>query len=114
MGINPAFTKKGDGRMCGAFLFSQKALRCTSITDRDTTPDHASLKKLEPPTVRGFGLEFEFVARKQANTIAGVKKCATKIRSKLTKRNLVHWNWEEDNSVTPLTADEAKSVGAPM
>lgn len=107
----PVYTKKGDGRLCSVGLFSSR-WSCSRVSPSKVSSEHSRLQKLVPTSDRGVGLEFEFVARRDAGSIGGVKRCFYQADASLPKRNRPKWNWESDGSVKPLTGSEASSLGA--
>lgn len=57
----PVFVKKGDGKLCSVGSFTTPRLNCAAgAFDLDALE---TLSGLAPKSERGFGLEFEFVAR---------------------------------------------------
>lgn len=110
--IQPVFTRSGSGRLCSVGLFTQRQLTCTPLGNQSTmNKEYERLVHLMPKVDRGFGVEFEFVARPQAGSINGVKSCFTKAAKDLEPRLRSKWNWEEDRSVAPLSVSEAEALG---
>lgn len=109
--IQPLFTKKGDSHLCGVGLYSS-LWSCSRVATSKVEAELRRLRNLYPTSNRAFGLEFEFVARKYAQSIAGVKRCFSQASRNLPGRNRDKWNWTQDASVKPLTLGEARSLGA--
>lgn len=59
----PIFVRKGDGKMCSTGLFTKKKLTCRPLLAEIIGRGAEKLTGLRPRSDRGFGVEFEFIAR---------------------------------------------------